>query len=46
MHVTTAMYHRLSLGPGQRVASKGGYIAHFAAHDGHTLVGDTDWLTP
>lgn len=44
MRLTPGMYHRLSLGPGQRFASKGGYIAHFAG-DG-TLAADTDWLIP
>jgi hypothetical protein len=43
--VGTAMYPRLSLGPGQRFASKGGYVARFAAA-GDSLVAETDWIVP
>jgi hypothetical protein len=45
-HVTTAMYRRLSLGPGQRFASKGGYVARFAAPDGDALIADGAWIAP
>lgn len=41
-----AIYPRLSLGPGQRFASKGGYIARFAGIDGDRLVAESDWLVP
>jgi hypothetical protein len=46
MRLTTGMYHRLSLGPGQRFASKGGYIARFATPDGAALVAERDWIVP
>jgi hypothetical protein len=39
-HLTPAMYHRLSLGPTQRFASKGGYIARF---DG---TAESGWIVP
>jgi len=38
------IYHRLSLGPSQRVASKGGYITRF--RDDGVLVADSGWLVP
>ena len=41
-----AIYPRLSLGPGQRFASKGGYIARFAGADGDRFVAESDWLVP
>jgi hypothetical protein len=44
--MTPALYHRLSLGPTQRFASKGGYIARFAGGDGAGLVAETDWIVP
>jgi hypothetical protein len=40
---TTAFPH-LSLGPGQRFASKGGYIARYA--EGGVLLADGDWKVP
>lgn len=40
----TTIYPRLSLGVGQRFASKGGYIARFAP-DGK-LVAETGWIVP
>ena len=39
-------YPRLGLAPGQRFASKGGYIVRFAQPDGTRLVADGDWLVP
>jgi cytochrome c553 len=45
-HATTAIYRGLSLGPGQRVASKGGYVVRFGGSDGESLVADSDWIVP
>jgi hypothetical protein len=39
-------YPHLSLGPGQRIASKGGYIVHFADAAGTTVVKDGEWTVP
>jgi len=39
-------YPRLGLAPGQRFASKGGYIVHFARPEGTQLVSDTGWVVP
>jgi hypothetical protein len=46
MHLSTVLYHRLSLGPAQRFASKGGYIARFATRDGRALAAEGDWIVP
>jgi hypothetical protein len=40
------MYRRLSLGPGQRFASKGGYVSRFADPGSSVLVADGDWIVP
>lgn len=42
----TGHYPRLGLAPGQRFASKGGYIVRFAEPEGRRLVPDSDWITP
>jgi hypothetical protein len=39
-------YQRLSLAPGQRFASKGGYIVRFSDSGGGTLVAESEWSTP
>lgn len=39
-------YPRLGLAPGQRFASKGGYLVHFADASGARLVADGDWFVP
>ncbi|WP_218884179.1 c-type cytochrome [Burkholderia guangdongensis] len=40
-------YPRLTLAPGQRIASKGGYVVHFAdAGDGARIVADGPWIVP
>ena len=39
-------YPRLGLAPGQRFASKGGYLVRFAQPDGTRLVPDGDWIVP
>ena len=41
-----AYYPHLSLGPGQRFASKGGYIVHFADAAGTRIVQDGEWIVP
>jgi len=42
----TGYYPHLTLGTGQRFASKGGYIVRFAGPEGTRLVADRDWLVP
>lgn len=39
-------YPRLSLAPGQRFASKGGYVVRFSSTSGTTLVSDGEWTAP
>jgi hypothetical protein len=43
---STTIYPRLSLGPGQRYASKGAYIVRFDKADGDNLIPETDWIVP
>jgi hypothetical protein len=45
-HILTGYYPRLSLAPGQRFASKGGYIVHFSGADGTKIVADGGWVVP
>ncbi|MBS4098821.1 MAG: c-type cytochrome [Sulfuricella sp.] len=40
----TTVYPRLTLGQGQRFASKGGYIVRFAGGDSDKLVAESDWI--
>ncbi len=42
----TTIYPHLSLGPGQRFASKGGYIVRFADASGGKLIAETGWIVP
>jgi hypothetical protein len=44
--VITGYYPRLSLAPGQRFASKGGYFVRFAQVTGTRVVADGDWIVP
>jgi hypothetical protein len=45
--VLTGYYPRLTLAPGQRFASKGGYVVHFDMTQGRVrVVPDGSWLTP
>ena len=39
-------YPRLGLAPGQRFASKGGYLVHFAQPAGTQVAADSGWLVP
>jgi hypothetical protein len=39
-------YPKLGLAPGQRFASKGGYIVHFADADGKKIAPEGDWIIP
>ncbi len=44
--VVTGYYPRLTLGPYQRFASKGGYLVHYASTGAQRLVPDGEWMTP
>jgi hypothetical protein len=44
--VLTGYYPRLTLGPHQRFASKGGFLVHYASSASQSLVPDGDWITP
>jgi hypothetical protein len=44
--VMTGFYPRLALAPGQRFASKGGYVMHFAGPTGSGVVADGGWIVP
>jgi cytochrome c553 len=44
--IMTGYYPRLSLGAGQRFASKGGYLVRFADPTGRRLIADRPWLVP
>jgi hypothetical protein len=39
-------YPRLGLAPGQRFASKGGYLVRFAQPAGTQVAPDSGWLVP
>lgn len=42
----TGYYPRLTLAPGQRFASKGGYLVHFSGPAGEQLTADSGWIVP
>lgn len=42
----TTIYPHLSLGPGQRFASKGAYIVRFADGNGDRLIAESGWIVP
>ena len=44
--LVNGFYPRLGLAPGQRFASKGGYLARFEGASGTRLVADSDWIVP
>jgi len=44
--IVTGYYPRLSLSAGQRFASKGGYLVHFAQARGPALQAENGWLVP
>jgi hypothetical protein len=44
--LASGYYPRLGLAPGQRFASKGGYLVHFTASSGTQVVAEGDWTTP
>lgn len=44
--ILTGYYPHLALAPGQRFASKGGYVTHFEGKNGQHLVADSDWIVP
>jgi hypothetical protein len=44
--VLTGYYPHLTLAPGQRFASKGGYIVRFADPQGPRITPISDWITP
>jgi len=44
--VITGYYPRLALAPGQRFASKGGYLVRFADAHGELITPASDWIVP
>jgi hypothetical protein len=44
--LVSGYFPRLGLAPGQRFASKGGYVVHFAGPEGTKIVADGDWTVP
>lgn len=44
--LVTGYYPRLTLAPGQRFASKGGYLVHFADDSGTRIAADGGWIVP
>lgn len=44
--ILNGYYPRLGLGPGQRFASKGGYLVHFTDAQGPKITADGPWVVP
>jgi hypothetical protein len=42
----TTVYPRLSLGPGQRYASKGAYLVQFSGSNGMQNMPEPEWIVP
>ncbi len=44
--IMTGYFPHLSLAPGQRFASKGGYLVHFAKPGERRVIADSNWVVP
>jgi hypothetical protein len=44
--IITGYYPRLTLGPHQQFASKGGFVVHLEGTSTPRLIPDGDWITP
>jgi hypothetical protein len=44
--IVNGYYTRLGLGPGQRFASKGGYLVRFVGPTGTRVTADGNWIVP
>jgi hypothetical protein len=44
--IVNGYYTRLGLAPGQRFASKGGYLVRFVGPTGGAIAADGDWIVP
>jgi hypothetical protein len=44
--IVDGYYSRLGLAPGQRFASKGGYLVRFADSTGARVAADGNWIVP
>ena len=42
----TGYYPRLALAPGQRFASKGGYVVRFSGAEGDRVMPEGEWIVP
>jgi hypothetical protein len=44
--IVNGYYKRFGLAPGQRFASKGGYVVRFAGDNGDKVIPEGDWMVP